>query len=167
MIDEQDAQIFKSCNDYIRNTKKLIQYLKYAETWQSTSVIFLYAAFLCDILLIVTFVVFFLKYHKAMQAMLAAFISTNTSGIPPTKVNPIGRTFPPLFTINLSGEDQIVDDLEDIKGMQVTIQAISFIVCVIIAIILLYQIFNRCQYMHSTVKYCFPSFPISRTLRGT
>ena len=55
-----------------------------------------------------------------MQAMLAAFISMNTSGIPPTKANPIGRTFPPLFTINLP-EDQIVDDLEDIEGMQITI----------------------------------------------
>ena len=113
MIDEQDAQIFKSCDDYIRNKEKLIQHLKYAETWQSMSVTCLYAAFLCDILLIVTFVVFFRKYHKTMQAMLAAFISTNMSGIPPTKANPIGRTFPPLFTINLPEEDQIVDDLED------------------------------------------------------
>ena len=59
-----------------------------------------------------------------MQAKLAAFISMTTSGIPLTKANPIGRTFPPLFTINLPDEDQIVDDLEDIKGMQVMIQAI-------------------------------------------
>ena len=43
-----------------------------------------------------------------MQAMLAAFITMNTSGIPPTKVNQIGRMFPPLFTINLPEEDQIV-----------------------------------------------------------
>ena len=62
-----------------------------------------------------------------MQAMLMAFISMNTSGIPPAKANPIGRTFPPLFAINLPEEEQIVDDLEDIKGMQVTIQAISFL----------------------------------------
>ena len=62
----------------------------------------------------------------------------NTSGIPPTKANSIGRTFPPLFTINLLEEDQIVDDLEDIKGMQVMIQAISFFVCAIVAIIILY-----------------------------
>ena len=48
--------------------------------------------------------------------MLAAFISTNTSGIPPTKADPISRTFPSLFTINLPEEDQIVHDLEDIKG---------------------------------------------------
>ena len=64
-----------------------------------------------------------------MQAMLAAFITMNTSGIPPSKANPIGRMFPPLFTINLPEEDQIVKDLEDIEGMQTTIQVISFIMC--------------------------------------
>ena len=94
MIDKQDAQIFKSHNDYVQNKRKFLQYLKYAETWQSASVICLYAAFLCGTLLIVTFITFFLKYHKIMQAMLAAFITMNTSGIPPTKANPIGRTFP-------------------------------------------------------------------------
>ena len=102
-----------------------------------------------------------------MQAMLAAFITMNMSGIPPTKANPIGRTFPPLFTINLPEEDQIVKDLEDIEGMQITIQVISFIACAIVAIIILYQIFKRCCYTHSIVKYCFPFFPISRILRGT
>ena len=66
MIDEQDAQIFKSHNDYVQNKRKFLQYLKYAETWQSTSVICSYAAFLCDILFIVTFIAFFLKYHKTM-----------------------------------------------------------------------------------------------------
>ena len=94
MIDEQDAQIFKSHNDYGQNKRKFLQYLKYAETWQSASVICLYEAFLCDILLIVTFIAFFLKYHKTMQAMLAAFITMNTSGIPPTKASNISRTFP-------------------------------------------------------------------------
>ena len=117
MTEEQDAQIFKSRDDYARNKRKFIQYLKYTEIWQSVSVICLYAAFLCDILLIVMFIVFFIKYCKTMQAMLTAFISSNTSGIPPTKANPISRTFPPLFTINLPEEDQIVDDLEDIEGM--------------------------------------------------
>ena len=97
-----------------------------------------------------------------MQALLAAFITINTSDIPPTKANPMSRTFPPLFTINLP-EDQIVKDLEDIGGMQTTIQVISFIV----AIIILYQIFKGCHYMHSIVKYCFPFFPILRILRGT
>ena len=167
MIDEQDAQIFKFCNDYILNKRKFLQYLKYAETWQSASVICSYTAFLCDILLIVTFIAFFLKYCKTMQAMLAAFLTTNTSGIPPSKANPIGRTFPPLFTINLPEEDQIIKDLEDIEEMQTTIQVISFLVCVIVTIIILYQIFKLCHYTYSIVKYCFPFFPISRILRGT
>ena len=102
MIDEQDAQIFKSHNDYVQNKRKFLQYLRYAETWQSTSVICSYAAFLCDILLIVTFIAFFLKCHKTMQAMLAAFITMNMSGIPPCKANPIGRIPPPpFFTLNL------------------------------------------------------------------
>ena len=166
MTDKQVAQIFKSHNDYVQNKRRFLQYLKYADTWQSVSVICSYAAFFCDILLIVTFITYFLKYHKTMQAMLAAFITMNTSGIPPTKANPIGRTFPPLFKINLL-EDQIVKDLEDIEGMQTTIQAISFILCAIVAIMILYQIFKRCQYMHSIVKYCFPFFPILRILRDT
>ena len=167
MIDEQDAKIFKSHDDYDRNKRKLIQYLKYAGIWQSASVICSYAAFLCDVLLIVTFIIFFIKYCKTMQAMLAAFISMNTSGIPPTKANPIGRTFLPLSTINLPEEDQIVDDLEDTEGMQVMIQVISFIVCAIVAIIILYQILKRCRYMCSIAKYCLPFFPILRILRGT
>ena len=102
-----------------------------------------------------------------MQVMLATSITMNTSGIPPTKANPIGRTFPPLFTINLPEEDPIVKDLENIEGIQTTIQAISFIVCVIVAIIILYQIFKRRHYTCSIVKYCFPFFPILRNLRGT
>ena len=102
-----------------------------------------------------------------MKAMLAAFININTFGIPPSKANPIGRMFAPLFTLNLPEEDQIVKDLEDIEGMQTTIQVISFLVCAIVAIIILYQIFKRCHYMHSIVKYCFLFFPISRILRET
>ena len=77
-----------------------------------------------------------------MQAMLAAFITMNTSGIPPSKANAIGRSFPPLFTINLPGEDQIIKDLEDIEGMQTTTQVISVFVCAIVVIIILYQIFK-------------------------
>ena len=88
-----------------------------------SSVICLYAAFLCDILLIVTFIM-------------------NTTGIPPSEANPIGRTFPPLFTLNLPKDDQIIKDLEDIAGMQTTIQVISFIFCAIVPIILLYHIFK-------------------------
>ena len=69
-----------------------------------------------------------------MQDMLAAFISMNMSGIPPTKGNPIGRTFPSIFMINLPEEEQIVEDLDNIEGMQVILQAISFFICAIVAI---------------------------------
>ena len=55
MIDEQDAKIFKSHDDYTRNKRKFIQYLKYAEIWQSASVTCSYTAFLSDVLLIVTY----------------------------------------------------------------------------------------------------------------
>ena len=75
MIDEQDAQIFKSHDDYARTKRKFIQYLKYAEICQSMSVICSYAAFLRDILLIVMFIAFFKKHGKTMQAMLKALIS--------------------------------------------------------------------------------------------
>ena len=58
------------------------------------------------------------------------------TGIPPSKANPIGRTFPTIFTLNLPKEDQIIKDLEDIEGMQTMIQIRSFIICVIIVIII-------------------------------
>ena len=52
-----------------------------------------------------------------MQAMLMAFITTNTnnSGIPSTKANPISRTFPPLFMIKISEEEKITEDLHKIE----------------------------------------------------
>ena len=50
--------------------------------------------------------------------------------------------------------------------MQTTIQVILFLVCAIVAIIILYQIFKQCRDMCSIVKYCFPFFLILRILRG-
>ena len=58
-----------------------------------------------------------------MQAMLTAFITTNTSnsGIPSTEANSISRTFPPLFMIKIPKEEQIVEDLQEIKNMQLVV----------------------------------------------
>ena len=55
-----------------------------------------------------------------MQAMLMAFLTMNmsNSGIPSTKANSISRTFPPLFTIKISEEEMIVEDLHKIESMQ-------------------------------------------------
>ena len=163
IIDEQDAQMLKSECNYERNQKKFTEYLKYAGAWQSASIICSHVTFLCNILLIVTFIVFFIRYCKTMQAMLMVFLSMNTSSISPAKANVIGRTFPSLFTLNLPEKERIIEDLDDIKGMQVTIQAISSFVLGII----LYQMCKRCRYTCSIVEYCFPFFPVSGLLRST
>ena len=112
MTDAEDIAIFKSQKDYIRNKKKLSEYICYAEMWQVLSVIFSYVAFTCNIILVITLIVFFIRYHKMMQAMLTAFITMNTSnsGIPSAKANSISRTFPPLFMIKILEEEKIVED---------------------------------------------------------
>ena len=62
MIDTQDVAIFKSQKDYIGNKQKLLEYICYAQMWQVLSVIFSYAAFTCDIILVLTLIVFFIRY---------------------------------------------------------------------------------------------------------
>ena len=110
MIDAQDIAIFKSQKDYVRNKQKLLEYICYAQMWQVLLVIFSYEAFTCHIILVITLIVFFIRYQKTMQAMLTAFITTNmsNSGIPSAKANSISRTFPPLFMIKIPEEEQIV-----------------------------------------------------------
>ena len=76
MIDKQEAVIFKSKQDFNRNKEKILEYIKYAETWQVISITCSYTAIACDILLIVAMIVFLLKYHKTMQAMVTAFLQT-------------------------------------------------------------------------------------------
>ena len=108
MIDKKEAAIFKSKQDFNRNKEKISEYIKYAENWQVISVICSYTAMACDVLLIVIMIV-----SKTMQAMLAAFIKTNTknSGIQSVQADQIGRTYPPLFTINLLKE-------KDFRGLK-------------------------------------------------
>ena len=102
-----------------------------------------------------------------MQAMLMAFITTNTtnSGIPSTKANPISRTFPPLFMIKISEEEKIVEDLQEIESMQLIVQVIMVIVYIVVAFIILYDCCKKFRHMHTLFKYCFPFLPISRVLR--
>ena len=49
-----------------------------------------------------------------MQAMLTAFLQMNTknTGIQSVQADQIGRTYPPLFTLNLPKEEEIIDDLK-------------------------------------------------------
>ena len=62
MINTQDVAIFKSQKDYKRNKQKHSEYICYAPNWQVLSVIFSYAAFTCDIILVLTLIVFFVRY---------------------------------------------------------------------------------------------------------
>ena len=91
--------------------------------WQVLSVIFPYAAFTCNIILVITLIVFFIKYQKTMKPMLTAFITINmsNSGISSAKANSISRTFPPLFTIKISEEEKIIEDLQEIESMQLIV----------------------------------------------
>ena len=166
MIDMQDVAIFKSQKDYIRNKQKLLEYICYAQTWQVLSVIFSCVAFTCNIILVLTLIVFFIRYQKTMQAMLTAFITMNmsNSGMPSTRTNAISRTFPPLFTIKISEEEKIAEDLHKIESMKLVIQVIMVIVCILIVFIVLYYCCEKFRHMFTLFKYCFPFLPISRIL---
>ena len=121
MIDTQDVAIFKFQKDYVRNKQKLLEYLHYAQIWQVLLVIFSYVAFTCDIILVLTLIIFFIRYRKTIQAMLMTFITMNmsNSGIPSTKANSISRMFPPLFMIKISEEEKIAENLHKIENMQI------------------------------------------------
>ena len=62
MINAQDVAIFKSQKDYLRNKQKCFEYICYAQLWQVLSVIFSCTAFTCDILLVITLIIFFIRY---------------------------------------------------------------------------------------------------------
>ena len=147
MIDKQQTAIFKSNQDFNKNKEKISQYIKYAEIWQVASVICSYMAMACDILLIVAMIVFLLKYRKTMQAMLAAFLQINTknSAIQSVQVDQIGRTNPPLFTINLPKEEEIIDDLREITTIEYVVQIIMIIVCIAVVIIIMYFLLHKMQ----------------------
>ena len=164
MIDAQDVAIFKSQKDYVRNNQKLSEYICHAQMWQVLLVIFSYVAFTCNIILVITLIIFFIRYQKMMQAMLMAFMTMNTSnsGIPSTKANPISRTFPPLFRIKISKEEKIVEDLHEIESMQLIVQIIMVIVCIIVAFIVLYYCCKKFRHTCTLFKYCFSFLPISR-----
>ena len=87
---------------------------------QVVSVICSYTTMACDALLTVAMIIFLLKYCKTMQAMLAAFLQINTknTAIQSVQTDQIGRTYPPLFTLNLPKEEEIMDDLREITTME-------------------------------------------------
>ena len=167
MIDNQQTAIFKLNQDFNKNKEKISQYIKYAENWQVASVICSYTAMACDVLLIVAMIVFLLKYHKTMQVMLTAFLQINTknTGIQSVQADQIGRTYPPLFMLNLPKEEEIMDDLREITAMEYVVQVIMIIVCIAIVLIIMYFCCMKCRHTRTIFKYCFPFLPISRIVR--
>ena len=166
MSDNQGAAIFKLEQDFNKNKEKILQYIKYAENWQVMSVICSYTAMAYDVLLIIAMIVFLLKYHKTMQAMLAAFLQMNTknTGIQSVQADQIGRTYPPLFTLNLPKEEEIIDDLREISAMEYVVQVIMIIVCIAVVIIVMYFCCTKCRHTHTIFRYCFPFLPISHII---
>ena len=101
-----------------------------------------------------------------MQAMLTAFIQMNTknTGIQSVQADQIGRTYPPLFTLNLPKEEEIIDDLREITTMEYVVQVIMIIVCIAVVIIVMYFCYMKCRHTHTIFKYCFPFLPISHII---
>ena len=167
MIDKQQTVIFKSNQDFNKNKEKVSQYIKYVENWQVASVMCSYTAMACDVLLIVAMIVFLLKYQKTMQAMLTAFLQSNTknNAIQAAQADRIGRTYPPLFMINLPKEEEIMHDLREITTMEYVVQVIMIIVCIAIVLIIMCYCCTKCRHTHTIFKYCFPFLSISRIVR--
>ena len=148
MIYNQQTAICKLKQDFNENKEKILQYIKYAENWQVASVMCSYTAIACYVLLIIAMIVFLLKYHKTMQAMLAAFLQMNTknTGIQSVQADQIGRTYPPLFTLNLPKEEEIIDDLREITTMEYVVQVNMIIVCIAIVLIVMYFCCTKCRH---------------------
>ena len=72
-----------------------------------------------------------------MQVMLAASLQTNTknTAIQSAQADQMGRTYPPLFTLNLPKEEEIIDNLREITAMEYVVQVIMIIVYIAIVLI--------------------------------
>ena len=99
-----------------------------------------------------------------MQAMLTSFLQTNikNNAIQSVQADQTGRTYPPLFMINLLKEEESIDDLGEITMMEYVVHVIMIIVCIAIVLIILYFCCTKCRHTRTVFKYCFPFLPISR-----
>ena len=99
--------------------------------------------------------------------MLTAFLQTNTknTGIQSVQADQIGRTYLPLFTINLLKEEEILDDLKEIFTTEYVVKVIMIIVCIAVVIIIMYFCCTKCRHTRTIFKYCFPFLPISHVVR--
>ena len=72
--------------------------------------------------------------------MLTVILQTNTknNAIQSVQAEQIGRTYPPLFTVNLPKEGEIIDDLREITAIEYVVQVIMIIVFIAIVLIIMY-----------------------------
>ena len=98
--------------------------------------------------------------------MLTAFLQMNTqnTGIQSVQADQIGRTYPPLFTLNLPKEEEIIDNLREITEIEYVVQVIMIIVCIAVVIIVMYFCYIECRHTCTIFKYCFPFLPISHII---
>ena len=155
MIDNQQTAILKSNQDFNKNKEKISQYIKYTENWQVALVICSYTAMACDVLLIIAMIAFLLRYCKTMQVMLTAFLQINTknTGIQSVQADQIGRTYPPLFMLNLPKEEEIMDDLREITAMEYVVQVIMIIVCIAIVLIIMHFCCTKCRHTRTILLF--------------
>ena len=101
-----------------------------------------------------------------MQVMLTAFLQTNTknSGIQSVQADQIGRTYPPLFTLNEPKEEEIIDDFKEMMAIEYVVQVIMIIVCIAVVFIIIYFCCTKCRHTRTIFKYCFPFLPISHII---
>ena len=67
--------------------------------------------------------------------------------------------------IKISEEEKIAEDLHEIESIQLIVQVIMIIVCILIAFIVLYYCCKKFRHTRTLFKYCFPFLPISRILQ--
>ena len=83
-------------------------------------------------------------------------MNTKNTGIQSVQADQTGGTYPPLFTLNLPKEEEIIDDLREITTMEYVVQVIMIIVCIAIVLIVMYFCCMKCRHTHTIFKYCFP-----------
>ena len=95
--------------------------------------------------------------------MPTAFLQINikNTAIQSVQADQIGRTYPPLFTLNLPKEEEIMDDLREITAMEYVVQVIMIIVCIAIVLIIMYLCCMKCRDTRTVFNYCFPFLLIS------
>ena len=88
--------------------------------------------------------------------------NTKNNAIQSVQVDQIGKTYPPLFMINLPKEEEIIDNLREITMMEYVVQVIMIIVYIAIVLIIMYFCCTKCRHTRTIFKYCFPFLLISR-----